>query len=650
MALNRKRAILLTQEFIAKYWRRNICGLRHHTATMLCEKTWGNMMSTNQSATQRELELELIRVRAEARAARLEAQAAELELMLRRMSAGLQTEAWHSQEIQALNRQAYHGPATVGTSHDAHPFDAAASVIPHAPAGYGGWERRVQQMQARQQPFAAPENCAQTQSPSIHWGSGRIDMAQLLSQVTTAAQPSHPLASAVPPRSAETFNLSSERIADVAPSMATSSDLMATSLSVDERPRATDTFVHLKSVSHIHRSEVTPKENGVADDTLEPALRIDAPHGTSSPKQDSINDSDKPLIKPLLGLKSLDRHLENKPSVAPELAAVAAAAAQVASENEEEQPTRWRPASWMLSTVAHVVVIVVLASMSLAVSPPKDQLAFSGSSGESDEAVIENFQIETNEPIAPSEPTESESAYDVSELGTLPVTEVNVDLPAMATPDTQMFTDLTSSTAQTSAVMQSLKGDQGPKTQFCGVDGGGKHFVYLVDSSNSMGSGFQSARAELLASIDQLKPDQRFYVVFFDEQPDYMRVSDSNVDDDASVMATPENKKRLRAWAMNVEMNKGKAPYDVLPFVLKLRPDVIFLLSDGEFPEKISQILREQNHQENLFGDSGPISIVHTIRYHGREGEEGRRAEATMVAIAKENSGQYRHVPKPKTN
>ncbi len=196
-------------------------------------------------------------------------------------------------------------------------------------------------------------------------------------------------------------------------------------------------------------------------------------------------------------------------------------------------------------------------------------------------------------------------------------------------------------------MLKTLKGDPGPKTQFCGVDGGGNHFVYLVDSSNSMGSGFQSARAELLASIDQLTPDQRFYVVFFDEQPDYMRLADPNQDDETSVMATPENKRRLRDWAMNIEMNRGKAPYDVLPFVLQLRPDVIFLLSDGEFPARIGQILREQNRQENLFGDQGPISIVHTIRYHGREGAEGQRAEATMVAIASENNGRYRHVPKP---
>ncbi len=196
-------------------------------------------------------------------------------------------------------------------------------------------------------------------------------------------------------------------------------------------------------------------------------------------------------------------------------------------------------------------------------------------------------------------------------------------------------------------MLKTLKGDPGPKTQFCGVDGGGNHFVYLVDSSNSMGSGFQSARAELLASIDQLTPDQRFYVVFFDEQPDYMRLADPNQDDETSVMATPENKRRLRDWAMNIEMNRGKAPYDVLPFVLQLRPDVIFLLSDGEFSstDRSDPTGTESPREPVWRPGANQHRAYDPIPWSRRC--EGQRAEATMVAIASENNGRYRHVPKP---
>ena len=187
----------------------------------------------------------------------------------------------------------------------------------------------------------------------------------------------------------------------------------------------------------------------------------------------------------------------------------------------------------------------------------------------------------------------------------------------------------------------SLKSDSSAKIQFCGVEGGGNHFVYLVDCSKSMREAFQSARAELLASIDALTTKQRFYVVFFDADPDYMRLTNPNVDEPRSVEATPENKAALRRWAMRVSMDRGKAPYDPLRFALKLKPDVIFLLSDGEFPQRIENLLKEENKVENLFGDRSPISIVHTISYHSKEGESRLRR------IAQQNRGQYRHVPKP---
>ncbi|MGV3484022.1 MAG: vWA domain-containing protein, partial [Planctomycetaceae bacterium] len=278
---------------------------------------------------------------------------------------------------------------------------------------------------------------------------------------------------------------------------------------------------------------------------------------------------------------------------------------------------------------------------------PKDQVALLASASEASEEAIETFAIETAQPNE-AEPTMAEPVYETSAVGSMVINDVNLDISAVTAVMTSNELMEGSPSSSDRRMLQSISKEAESKMQFCGVDGGGNHFVYLVDSSGSMRDGFYSARTELLASIDQLQPDQRFYVVFFDEEPEYMRIHDPNVDEPASVMATPENKRRLRKWAMKVQMNPGKAPYEVLPFALRLRPDVIFLLSDGEFPSRIEDILQAQNHQDNLFGESRPICIVHTIRYHGVEGETGRKAEATMVKIAKENGGQYRHVPKPK--
>ena len=68
---------------------------------------------------------------------------------------------------------------------------------------------------------------------------------------------------------------------------------------------------------------------------------------------------------------------------------------------------------------------------------------------------------------------------------------------------------------------------------------------------------------------------------------------------------------------MRIEMDRGRAPYEALRFALQLRPDVIFLLSDGEFPQGIEDLLREENKVENLFGNSkkGEFAVNEPVDY-----------------------------------
>ena len=311
--------------------------------------------------------------------------------------------------------------------------------------------------------------------------------------------------------------------------------------------------------------------------------------------------------------------------------------------DEEERPRRRvKPAAMLVSGLVHVGVLLVLAMMALQIHSPKDQVAFTASAASSEEVAMESFSIENvNEPVPETdvtEPTPAETEYEVSPIGEFKAADFATD--AIVSPVSSMAAAMTSQNEAT-ATAKILESSSATKIEFCGVEGGGNHFVYLVDSSGSMGDAFESARRELLASIDLLSPDQRFYVVFFDAQPDFMRISDPGVDETRSVYATPENKAALRRWAMRIGKDRGKAPYDPLKFALSLRADVIFLLSDGEFPEGIPKLLQEKNRVENLFGESKPISIVHTIGYFSKEGA------SIMTRIAKQNFGQYRHVPKP---
>jgi Mg-chelatase subunit ChlD len=288
-------------------------------------------------------------------------------------------------------------------------------------------------------------------------------------------------------------------------------------------------------------------------------------------------------------------------------------------------------------------VFFVLAGFTLTTSMPKDQVALSASVSEASESAIETFQIESVEPVLePTEVNPAETQYDVSPMGEMAAVDVTSDVMAAVSSNSSAASTLAQPNLNDSRKLESLKSDSKSKMEFCGVEGGGNHFVYLVDSSGSMGDAFVSARRALLESITMLGEKQRFYVIFFDAECDYMRISRADEDEPRSVYATAENKQRLKSWAMRVSMDRGKAPYEPLQYALgKLKPDVIFLLSDGEFPQGIEDLLSETNRVSNLFGEESPISIIHTISYYSREGE------ARMQRIAEKNYGQYRHVPKP---
>lgn len=320
----------------------------------------------------------------------------------------------------------------------------------------------------------------------------------------------------------------------------------------------------------------------------------------------------------------------------------------VSLDDDDDRPNqlkRRHPLALVLSACIHLLIVILLGAFTLTNAMPKDQVALSASTGESNEAAMETFQIEAVEPMAePVETSSNETQYDLSPMGEMASVDVTSDVVAAVSQPFASAASLSQPNLQSSSALKALKSDSQSKMEFCGVEGGGNHFVYLVDSSGSMGDAFVSARRALLDSIEMLSPEQRFYVIFFDAECDYMRITRADQDEPRSVYATPENIQRLKSWAMRVSMDRGKAPYEPLEYALQtLKPDVIFLLSDGEFPEKIETILKENNLVTNLFGDEAPVSIIHTISYYSREGE------SRMRRIAEQNYGQYRHVPKPKS-
>ncbi|KAA1261563.1 hypothetical protein LF1_41130 [Rubripirellula obstinata] len=551
--------------------------------TDLNQDNQNNLQSSGDHARQL-LELELQKIRSQASAARLDARAAEIEIVIKRLK-----EARSSDEIATQ-------------------------------------ELEDQRLRIDAPPAASPANLSPPNQTSDQADGSSDDF------VTSVLKPRHRFASWNDLRSAQIaandIQPSDIRNSDIQPSVAVEASVAST----DQNPILRFDARHKVASSHhlpVDHSETNDEIDDEVDDEV-----------VANPVDDTESDSD-PAARESSSLFTTDE--EPLPTLDHDSIVFAGQLSETWNTGEEP-PTkkRGKSAAMLVSAVVHVGALFLLAEVALQLHEPKDQVALTASASSGEETAMQSFSIESFDEPEPetevTEPTPTETEYEVSPIGEFKAADFSTD--AIASPVSSMAAAMTSQ-SDPSVTATMLKSDSVSKIKFCGVEGGGNHFVYLVDSSGSMGDAFESARRALLQSIDLLTPDQRFYVVFFDSQPDFMRISNPGIDEPRSVYATEKNKAALRRWAMRISMDRGKAPYDPLKFALGLRADVIFLLSDGEFPEGIPKLLKEQNRVDNLFGETKPISIVHTIGYFSKEGAN------IMTRIAKENRGQYRHVPKP---
>ncbi len=170
----------------------------------------------------------------------------------------------------------------------------------------------------------------------------------------------------------------------------------------------------------------------------------------------------------------------------------------------------------------------------------------------------------------------------------------------------------------------------GGKVGFFGTSAVGDSFVFIVDSSGSMtGARFERAKRELRRSIKRLKSNQKFHVVFFNSETIPMFEPGPRAE---LVTATRVNLNKASRWIDRQLPTSTTDPEGAIRLALSFRPQVIFLLSDGEFdePRRARQAAIDEN------GSSG--TTIHTIAFMSRDGEE------TLKRIAEEHGGTFRFV------
>jgi hypothetical protein len=138
---------------------------------------------------------------------------------------------------------------------------------------------------------------------------------------------------------------------------------------------------------------------------------------------------------------------------------------------------------------------------------------------------------------------------------------------------------------------------------------------------------------QLIASVESMRPDQDFFVIFYSDRAYPLFYPDSA---DQLVPATRENVERLKAWLPTVELCSGGDLIEAMELVIELRPDVVFMLSDGAInSQRTMSFMTEPNNW---------TFAVHTLGMNVTGPEQAQK----LGAIAQANRGTFQLVqPSP---
>jgi hypothetical protein len=160
---------------------------------------------------------------------------------------------------------------------------------------------------------------------------------------------------------------------------------------------------------------------------------------------------------------------------------------------------------------------------------------------------------------------------------------------------------------------------------FFGVGGAdAAKIVYVVDRSGSMTDTIDYVKNELKRSISELPDKFQFHVIFFSSDPPV------EMPTRGLVQATEDNKQLAYQFIGGVMAQGETNPSTALKLAFSYNPEVIYLLTDGEFDRGIIGLVMSLNFRDKV--------TVHTIGFLYKTGENA------LKLIASGNRGNYKFV------
>ncbi|MBW3541866.1 MAG: VWA domain-containing protein [Planctomycetes bacterium] len=171
----------------------------------------------------------------------------------------------------------------------------------------------------------------------------------------------------------------------------------------------------------------------------------------------------------------------------------------------------------------------------------------------------------------------------------------------------------------------------GLKAKFMNVEAEGRYFCIIADASTSMtGPKLEFVKAEIIETMSGLKTDARVYVIFFNHR--------AQPYPERRWLAKSE-RQSVKDWMQRQVVASGLTyPVDAFKIAMSLkpRPDVIFLMTDGEFNPPVPPV----PPQIAALNAGSKKVTIHTIAFVDRVGEP----ELKQIA-ADSGNGTYRYVP-----